>query len=87
MLTDHILELPKRELLNAFVYLIGAVVAIWVLFNAMANQLGWFISVIRPDLCDDMEEMGVKVIFTDLVFPLIFMNSCVKFFKKMTYIW
>ena len=87
MVMDKILELPKREIFNGVGYVLGAIIALWIIFSSFLLHSMWIMDILKPELGLEIEEMGVKLIFTDMVFPIIFMNSCYKFFKKLSYIW
>ena len=63
-------------------------VAFWTLLNVFVGQLMLLTDLFTPGFSFDVEEMvSIQVLFRDFIFPIIFLNSCRKYFRKMRYIW
>lgn len=88
LLFEKIRELSLIQLSNSFLYLIGSIIAVWVLLNTLAIQVLWLLEVISPLLNFGMEEVvNVRAICTELVFPIVFLNSFLAHIRKMSYLW
>lgn len=80
--------MPKIQMVYGVVYAIGALVALWTLFNIFIGQLILLMDLFTPGYSFELEELaGIQVLFRDFVFPIIFLNSCRKYCKNMRYIW
>ena len=79
--------MPKREIAHGVGLLIGAVVALWILLCTVASQFWVLVEVFEPGIAELEERMDLKTLFRDFVFPVIFLNACWKYGKKIGYMW
>ena len=84
---DKIAELPIREVFNGVNYITGAIIALWIFLSTFLTQFMWLTDILEPEIGLEIEELGVRLLFTDIIFPIIFLNCCYNFFKKRSYIW
>lgn len=89
LLLNKLRELEVKEISHAVVYLLGAVVALWVAVNAVIAQVSSLWQVYEgQETVPILEEIrGLKIVFTDFVFPFIFLRSGVEFISNYRFIW
>ena len=87
MFLDKIAELPVKEIFYGSNYVVGALIALWIFFSSFLLQFMWITDIIEPEMGQEIEELGVRLLFTDFVFPIIYMKCFYNFFKERSYIW
>lgn len=80
--------MPKIQMVYGIVYAIGTIVALWTLLQTFVGQLILLMDMFTPGLSFEGDEMGgIQSFFRDFVFPIIFLNSCRRYCRKMRYVW